>query len=134
MSTGDYVRYLRAVKGGPTPHDIQEATGITAGLYRQLEQRYREIGDAEDLTKLAEYFGVPAEELIERSSWTRKALSEVLVNSRETQSPIRVELRNGESLVGVVKWSDLGAALILLEDGREVVIQRHFVDRWQLSG
>lgn len=134
MSTGDYVRYLRAVKGGPTPHDIQEATGITAGLYRQLEQRYREVGDAEDLTKLAEYFGVPAEELIERSSWTRKALSEVLVNSRETQSPIRVELRNGESLVGVVKWSDLGAALILLEDGREVVIQRHFVDRWQLSG
>lgn len=134
MSTGDYVRYLRATKGGPTPHDIQEATGITAGLYRQLEQRYREVGDEEDLTKLAEYFGVPAAELIERSAWTRKALSEALVNARETQRSIRIELRNGEAIVGSVKWSDLGATLIIAEDGREIVIQRHFVDRWQLNG
>ncbi|HRX04259.1 MAG: helix-turn-helix transcriptional regulator [Anaerolineae bacterium] len=132
MSTGDYVRYLRAVKGGPTPHDIQEATGITAGMYRQLEQRYREVGDEEELTKLAEYFGVPAEDLIKRSPWTRKALSEVLVNARESQQSISIELRNGETIVGSVGWSDLGAALILSDDRREIVVQRHFIDRWQL--
>lgn len=132
MSTGDYVRYLRAVKGGPTPHDIQEATGITAGIYRQLEQRYRAVGDAEDLKKLAQYFDVPAEDLIERENWTRKALSEALVIARETQHAIRLELRSGEVMVGNVKWSDLGAALIALEGGREVVLQRHFIDRWQL--
>lgn len=132
MSTGDYVRYLRAVKGGPTPHDIQEATGVTAGTYRQLEQRYREIGEDEDLKKLAEYFGVPSEELIDRTSWTRKSLSEALVNARESQHAIRLQLRNGEAIVGSVKWSDLGAALILAEDGREIVVQRHFIDRWQL--
>lgn len=133
MSTGDYVRYLRATKGGPTPHDIQEATGITAGMYRQLEQRYREVGNEEDLTKLAEYFGVPAEELIDRAPWTRKALSAALVTARETQYPIRIELRNGEAIVGSVKWSDLGAALIVADDGREMVVQRHFIDRWQLA-
>ncbi len=134
MSTGDYVRYLRAVKGGPTPHDIQEATEITAGLYRQLEQRYRQVGDGEDLTKLAEYFGVPAEELIERAPWTRKALSAALVEAREGQQPIRLTLRGGETIVGNVKWSDLGAVLIVPEDGREIVVQRHFVDRWTVGG
>ncbi|MEZ4770505.1 MAG: helix-turn-helix transcriptional regulator [Caldilineales bacterium] len=133
MSTGDYVRYLRAVKGGPTPLDIQEATGIKSGLYRQLEQRYRQIGNDEDLTKLAEYFGVPAEDLIERAPWTRKALSAALVEAREAQRPIRITLRNGESIVGDVKWSDLGAALIVSTDGREIVVQRHFVDRWTVE-
>lgn len=134
MSTGDYVRYLRAVKGGPTPLDIQEATGLTAGIYRQLEQRYRQVGDGEDLTKLAEYFGVPAEELIDRAPWTRKALSAALVEAREAQQAIHITLRNGESIAGNVKWSDLGAALIVLEDGREIVVQRHFVDRWTVGG
>ena len=134
MSTGDYVRYLRAAKGGPTPLDIQEATGITAGVYRQLEQRYRQVGEGEDLTKLAEYFGVPAEELIERAPWTRKALSAALVEAREGQQPIRLTLRDGKTVVGNVKWSDLGAALLVLEDGRELVVQRHFVDRWTVGG
>jgi hypothetical protein len=41
MSTSDYLRYLRAVKGGPTPQDIETATGVPAGAYRQIEQRYR---------------------------------------------------------------------------------------------
>lgn len=134
MSTGDYVRYLRAVKGGPTPLDIQEATGVPSGTYRQLEQRYREIGDEEDLRKLADYFGVPAEELLERSTWTRKDLSRALVEAREMQRPIQLRLRNGETISGQVKWSDLGAALLQLQDGREVVVQRHFVDRWEVAG
>ena len=133
MSTGDYVRYLRAVKGGPTPHEIQEATDLTAGLYRQLEQRYRQIGDEEDLAKLAEYFGVPAEDLIERAPWTRKALSAALVEARESKHQIRFDLRNGESITGNVMWSDLGAALIVAEDGREIVVQRHFIDRWTVA-
>lgn len=133
MSTGDYVRYLRAVKGGPTPIDIQEATGVTSGLYRQLEQRYRQVGAEEDLKKLAEYFGVPAADLIERAPWTRKALSAALVEAREAQRPIRITLRNGESITGDVKWSDLGAALIVSADGREIVVQRHFVDRWTVA-
>jgi hypothetical protein len=33
-----------------------------------------------------------------------------------------------------VQWSDLGAALLQLENGQEVVVQRHMVDRWQIAG
>lgn len=132
MSTGDYVRQLRAIKGGPTPLEIEQATGLTPGVYRQMEQRYRAVGSDEDLAKLAEYFEVPVEEFASRQEWTRKALSAALVEAIEQDCPIRLALRNGDNLTGKVIWSDLGAALVELEDGRQVVVQRHIVDRWEL--
>lgn len=134
MSTGDYVRHLRALKGGPTPWDIEQATGVPSGTYRQIEQRYRAVGAEEELTKLAEYFGVPAEELLSRQQWTRKELSAFLVEATEQERPVRLELRTGETFVGRVLWSDLGAALLRLEDGREIVLQRHMIDRWAMLG
>lgn len=132
MSTGDYVRYLRANKGGPTPWQIQEATGVDSGTYRQIEQRYRAVGTPEELEKLAAYFGVPARELTDRNAWTRKELSAVLVEATEEGSPIRLYLRSGEKITGHVIWSDLGATMVRVEDGTEKVIQRHCVDKWEL--
>ncbi len=133
MSANDYLRYLRAVKGGPTPQDIEIATGVPAGAYRQIEQRYRAMGSEEELASLAGYFGVPVEELIGRVEWTRKALSAALVEAIELDAPIRLELRSGHQWTGKVQWSDLGAALLQLEDGQEVIVQRHMVDRWQIA-
>lgn len=133
MSTGDYLRYLRAVKGGPTPQDVEEATGVKAGDYRQMEQRYRAMGSEEELASLAAYYQVPAEELISRVPWTRKALSAALVEAVEQDAPIHLELRSGHTLTGKVQWSDLGSALLLQEDGRELVVQRHMVERWQIG-
>ena len=133
MSTGDYVRQLRAVKGGPTPLEIEEAAGLTPGTYRQLEQRYRAIGSEEDLAKLAKYFQVPVDELSNRQQWTRKDLSAALVEANEQDRSIRLELRTGENLAGKVIWSDLGAVLMrLVGGGRELIVQRHIVDRWEL--
>jgi transcriptional regulator with XRE-family HTH domain len=134
MSASDYLRYLRAVKGGPTPQDIENATGVPAGAYRQIEQRYRAMGNEEELASLAAYFEVPVEELTGRLEWTRKALSAALVEAVEMKAPISLELRSGQTLTGTVQWSDLGAALLQLEDGQEVVVQRHMVDRWQIAG
>ena len=132
MSASDYLRYLRAVKGGPTPQDIENATGVPAGAYRQIEQRYRAMGNEEELASLAAYFEVPVEELTGRVEWTRKALSAALVEAIEMNAPISLELRSGQTVTGTVQWSDLGAALLKLEDGQEVVVQRHMVDRWQI--
>jgi transcriptional regulator with XRE-family HTH domain len=132
MSTGDYVRQLRAVRGGPTPLEIEQAIGLAPGTYRQLEQRYRAVGTDEDLAKLAEYFQVPVDELASRQAWTRKDLSAALVEATEQDRPIRLELRTGTSVTGKVIWSDLGAALVQIDDGRELVVQRHIVDRWEL--
>lgn len=131
MSLGDYLRYLRALKGGPTPWDIQEATGVPSGLYRQMEQRYRAVGDEETLVKLAAYFEVPVEELRWRYDWPRKSLSAALVEAQEEGRPIRLHLRTGESFEGRVEWWDLGATLLTLADGEQVVIQRHVVETWE---
>lgn len=133
MSANDYLRYLRAVKGGPTPQDIEAATGVGAGAYRQIEQRYRAQGTEEELASLAAYFEAPIEELTSRVEWTRKALSAALVEAVEQDAPIQLALRSGQTLTGKVQWSDLGAALLQLEDGQEVVVQRHMVDRWQIG-
>jgi len=132
MSAGDYLRFLRAVKGGPTPWEVETATGVAAGDYRQIEQRYRSFGDEQDLTRLAPYFGVAPEDLIERHGWSRKDFSATLVEVQEADREIRFQLRNGEAIEGKVAWSDLGAAMLTLKDGQQIVIQRHFVDRWEL--
>lgn len=133
MSAGDYLRYLRAVKGGPTPQEIETESGVPAGSYRQIEQRYRAFGSDEDLAKLAAYFAVPVEEITHRVEWTRKALSAALVEAIEEDMPIQLQLRTGHTITGKVQWSDLGAALIQQDSGDEVVVQRHMVDRWQLG-
>ena len=35
-------------------------------------------------------------------------------------------------LAGKVIWSDLGAVLMRLDNGRELIVQRHIVDRWEM--
>lgn len=132
MSANDYLRYLRAVKGGPTPQDIATATGVPAGVYRQIEQRYRAQGSEEELASLAAYFEVPVEELTSRVEWSRKALSAALVEAVEQDAPIELVLRSGQTVTGKVQWSDLGATLLRLDEGQEIVVQRHMVDRWQI--
>lgn len=131
MSLGDYLRYLRALRGGPTPWEIAEATGVPSSIYRQMEQRYRAVGDEETLVRLAAYFQVPVEELRWRFAWPRKALSAALVAAQEESRPIRLHLRTGESFAGRVEWWDLGAVLLTLADGEQVVVQRHVVETWE---
>lgn len=134
MSLGDYLRLLRARKGGVTPMEIEDATGLTPGLYRQMEQRYRAVGDDASLASLAEYFGVPIEDLSWRLEWPRKSLSRALVAATRTDEPLTLFLWNGEQLTGHVAWWDLGATELLLEEGRRIVVQRHAVERWDPRG
>ena len=131
MSLGDYVRYLRARKGGPTPWQIEEATGIPSGIYRQIEQRYRVIGEEQLLQKMAVYYDVEPEELRWRQNWSRKELTLALVNAQESGRPLTLTLRSGEVFTGAVAWWDLGAVQIQEASGASVVVQRHFADRWE---
>jgi transcriptional regulator with XRE-family HTH domain len=134
MSLGDYARYLRALKGGPDFLTIEEATGVPTRAIREIEQRYRRVGENDDdLQKLADYFGVPVEELIWRREKWRKLLSEALYTAQTEKRPIRLILRDGPTLEGQVLWWDLGAAeLELAEKGACLVVQRHAVDDWVL--
>jgi hypothetical protein len=134
VSLGDYLRYLRAMKGGPDFLTIEGATGVSCRISREIEQRYRRVGENDDdLQKLADYFGVPVEELTWRREKWRKLLSEALYSAQTENRLIRLLLRDGPTFEGRVLWWDLGATeLELATDGGRVVVQRHAVDDWEL--
>lgn len=134
MSLGDFVRYLRAMKGGPDFWTVEEATGVPGRTLREIEQRYRRVGESdEDLQKLADYYGVPVEELTWRREKWRKLLSEALYTAQTEDRSIRLILRNGPTFEGRVLWWDLGATELELRNaGERLVVQRHVVDDWML--
>lgn len=131
MSLGDYLRLLRAKRGGVTPWEIEAVTNLPKGLYRMIEQRYRAMGDDEAIQTLADFYGVAFEELQWRSNWPRKALSHALVAAKAAGHPLTLHLWNGKILKGMVRWWDLGAIGLELEDGTLVVVQRHAAERWE---
>ncbi len=131
MSLGDELRYLRAQAGGPTPDEIEQATGVGASLYCMLEQRYREVGDDETVEKLAAYFKADADALKRARSCSRKALTQHLAKALQSASPLKLHLRNGETLNGRLAWWDLGALGLEPDDGAPlIVVQRHAVVDW----
>ena len=131
MSLGDYLRLQRAKHDGITPWDIEAAVPIAKGLYRQMEQRYRAVGDDETIQLLADFYGVPFDDLRWRLDWSRKALSRMLLAASLEQTPITLYLWNGDVATGQVAWWDLGA--VGLDTGAKeiMVVQRHAVDRWE---
>jgi len=135
MSLGDYVRYLRAMKGGPDYWTVEEVTGVPGQTMREIEQRYRRVGENDDdLRKLADYFGVQLENLTWRREKWRKLLSEALYSAQTGGRPMRLILRDGPTFEGNVLWWDLGTTeLELSGGGGRVVVQRHAVDDWMLQ-
>ncbi len=134
MSSSDYLRYLRALKRGPDFRTISEATGVPAGILRQMEQRYRPLGNEEILRKLAIYYDLPAEELFWRHAWSRRDLTFFLQEVSGQDVLADFELATGSTLSGRVQWFDLGSFSLLQEDGREAIVQRHVVERWRRAG
>jgi len=130
MSLGDTLRLLRAQHGGITPLEIETATLLPKGIYRQMEQRYRAVGDDESIRALADFYAVPFEDLRWRLDWPRKALSRALAACMRDNSPITLNLWNGQTLTGLVQWWDLGAVQLETTDGAVVVVQRHAAERW----
>lgn len=131
MSLGDMLRVLRAKRGGITPLDIETALpDLPKGIYRQMEQRYRAVGDDTSIRMLADFYGVPFEDLRWRLDWPRKALSRALLYAQQNDLPLTLHLWNGQTVTGHIKWWDLGAAGIETDAG-EIVVQRHAAERWE---
>lgn len=130
MSLGDYLRLLRARRGGITPWDIEAMTELPKGLYRQMEQRYRAMGDDDAIRILAEFYGQPFEELRWRFEWSRKLLSRTLLALSVSQQPLTLHLWNGQTVSGTVVWWDLGAIALNVGAAEPLIVQRHAVERW----
>lgn len=132
MSLGDKLRLLRAQRGGITPLDVEAALpALPRGVYRQMEQRYRAVGDDESIRLLAHFYGVSADDLLWRLAWPRKALSRALVYAMKQNALITLHLWNGQTVTGRVKWWDLGAIGLDTGSGELAVLQRHAVERWE---
>ena len=136
MSLGDELRYLRAFHGGGNMMEIEDEIGLQPGALRYMEQRYRRVGeDDEVLAKIAAYYGVPLEKLQYHRERYRKALSAYLYQAMKAETAVQVELRTGETLTGRVRWWDLGAFGLEPEDGGPLtVVQRHAVLDWEGVG
>ena len=132
MSLGDELRYLRAMHGGDNLQLIEEEAGLEPGQLRSMEQRYHRVGEDDAAwQKVAAYYRVPLEKLQWHRERFRKAFSAYLQQGLRTRAPIRVHLRTDETLSGRVRWWDLGAFGLELEDGDPLtIVQRHAVLDW----
>jgi hypothetical protein len=131
MSLGDQLRFLRAMKDGPSTRDVADAIGLErTTTLREIEQRYREVGDDALLEKLAVYFDVPVENLKWHRARYRKALSHFLEEAEQQGKRVHLNLRSGEVLAGRVTWWDLGAVGLQPDMGELLVVQRHAVVDW----
>lgn len=136
MSLGDYLRFQRALHGGPGYIEISQVTGIPSRRLKEMEMRQREVSTEEDCRILAQYYGVPLEKLLWLRQRTRKMLTALLQKAQANRLPVRLLLRSGEVLSGYVRWFDLTAVALEEKPGAEpLIVQRHVVEDWEiLSG
>ncbi len=136
MSLGDHLRFLRAMRGGPSINALTETLDETDRREaREIERRYRDTSDEGIVRRLAGCYGVPVEELMWHRARSRRSLSDYLLAVSSESRPAELRLRSGETLVGKVVWWDLAAIGLQPADGRPlIVVQRHAVVDWPLAG
>jgi hypothetical protein len=118
MSLSDYIKYLRAVKGGVTPWEIAEASGVPASEVHLIEVKHRRVGeDDETLSKLADFFGVPLEDLTSRRDSYRKMLTQFLEDSKRNGSRVTLTLESGEEVSGKIDWFSREAVALVPGNG-----------------
>ena len=140
MSLSDYIKYQRAVKGGLTPWEIAEGSGVPSRDAHLLEVKHRRMGEDEAvLQKLADYFGVPVTEFTRRREAYRKRLASFLEDSVREGRAITLKLESGEEVEGVPVWYSREAAALrdvaAGEDSDDFsIVQRAWVADWKAGG
>ena len=135
MSLSDYVKFLRAAKGGVTPWEIADATGLSSKEVHLLEVKHRRMGEDDAmLGKLAGYFEVPVDTLTSRRDSFRKRLTGFLADRQRTGETVTLVLESGEALHGTVAWFGREALALTPTGGepdRPLVVQRAIVAQWR---
>ncbi|MFL5732275.1 MAG: hypothetical protein ACJ78Q_03660 [Chloroflexia bacterium] len=136
MSLSDHIKYLRAVKGGLTPWEIAEGSGVPARDIHLLEVKHRMVGENDAiLERLASYFGVPVDEFSSRRGAFRKRLTAFLEEGQQGTVPVEFKLESGEVIGGKVEWFAREAiAVAPAGEGEEVrpyILQRGYVADWR---
>ncbi|HET7081844.1 MAG TPA: hypothetical protein VFM49_30815 [Chloroflexia bacterium] len=135
MSLSDYLKFMRATKGGVTPWEIADATGLSSKDVHLLEVKHRRMGEDDAmLAKLAQYFEVPVDDLVKRRDNFRKRLTGFVADRQRTQEPVVLVLESGEELHGTIAWFGREAVAVDLTGGdpeTPLVVQRAVVAEWR---
>jgi hypothetical protein len=138
MSLSDYIKYQRALKGGLTPWEIAEGSGVPARDVHLIEVKHRRMGEDDAmLEQLASYFGVPPQDLTDRREAYRKRLTFFLDESKHDSSPVELKLESGEVVVGSPVWYSREAVALKDEgadDNSLCIVQRAWVADWRRGG
>ena len=138
MSLSDYIKYLRAVKGGLTPWEIAAGSGVPAREVHLLEVKHRRMGEDDAmLHSLADFFGVPVNDLMSRRDAYRKRLTTFLEESQKEESGVTFKMEGGEEITGKIEWFGREAVALSPESGEAstpYILQRSWVADWRLAG
>lgn len=139
MSLSDYIKYLRTLKGGATPWEIAEGSGVSAGEIHFIEVKHRRVGEDDAmLEKLARYFGVQLSELTGRREAYRKLLTRLLEECLQSSCGVALKLESGEEVEGTVAWYSREAVAIAPgktgEENCPFIVQRAWVADWRKAG
>lgn len=135
MSLSDHLRFLRAMRGGPSLVEVCAAIGEPSGArVRAIELHYRDVSDDEIIERLAAYYAVPAAELQWHRARSRRALALHVHAAMQANREVTLHLRSRETLRGQPVWWDLAAIGLQPEGGGPLlVVQRHAVIDWEGS-
>jgi hypothetical protein len=138
VSLSDYIKYQRALKGGLTPWEIAEGSGISARDVHLIEVKHRRMGDDDALLEnLAAYFKVPMQELTSRREAYRKRLTYFLEESKRDSSAVDLKLESDEVVSGWPVWYSREAVALKGEDADDsdlCVVQRAWIADWRRQG
>ena len=135
MTLSDLLTYLRARKAGVFYSDVADATEIATLRLVRAERTYT-VPDLspDEINRLAEYFGVPADQLREARLQSRGALTAYLDQQEKAKAPANLRLLGDASATGPILWRDRHAVALGQPDGSALVVYRSSVDSWGEAG
>ncbi|HLZ09432.1 MAG TPA: hypothetical protein VKT80_12630, partial [Chloroflexota bacterium] len=85
---------------------------------------------ADELSRLAEYFDVPIDELRSAKRHGRADLTSYLGAQEKAGVPAQLHLQGGADVSGMIRWRDRHAVALEQPDRTSLVVYRSSVDRW----
>lgn len=131
MTLSDLLMYLRARKEGVFYSDVTEAIGVPT-LHLVRAERTTTVPNLtpDEIGRLAEYFGVPVDELRQAQRQARSALTTYLGTQEKAGAPVHLRLLGDAAVSGSVVWRDRHAVALRQPDDSILVVYRSSVESW----
>ncbi len=131
MTLSDLLMLLRARKGGIFYSDVAEAIGIPTLHLVRAERTYTVPNlSPDEINRLAEYFGVPVDDLRRAQRQPRSELTTYLGTREKEAAPVQLRLAGETRVSGQVAWRDRHAVALRQPDDSVIVVYRSSIESW----